>query len=55
VNISHWSAYRSERNFSRPTEFLPERWLGEDPQFATDVKDAFQPFSVGPQSCIGKK
>ncbi|CAI7577950.1 unnamed protein product [Penicillium pancosmium] len=44
VNFSHWSA-----------DFLPERWLEEDPQFATDVKEAFQPFSVGPQSCVGKK
>ncbi|KAJ5242924.1 uncharacterized protein N7469_001251 [Penicillium citrinum] len=55
VNVSHWSAYHSESNFTRPAEFLPERWLGVDAQFNKDAKDVFQPFSVGPQSCIGKK
>ncbi|OQE31460.1 hypothetical protein PENSTE_c001G05277 [Penicillium steckii] len=55
VNVSHWSAYHSESNFTRPAEFLPERWLGVDAQFHDDAKDVFQPFSVGPRNCIGKK
>jgi len=38
--------------FDRPYEFLPERWL--DPK-GTDVKEASQPFSVGPRGCIGRK
>ncbi|KAJ6131840.1 hypothetical protein N7471_007055, partial [Penicillium samsonianum] len=54
VNISHWSAYRSEVNFSTPDEFIPDRWLGNS-RFDGDAKDVFQPFSVGPRSCIGKK
>ncbi|PIG69197.1 sterigmatocystin biosynthesis P450 monooxygenase stcL [Aspergillus arachidicola] len=54
VNINHWAAYRSPRNFTLPEQFLPERWLG-DPRFDEDAKDVFQPFSVGPRNCIGKK
>ncbi|OOQ84417.1 sterigmatocystin biosynthesis P450 monooxygenase stcL [Penicillium brasilianum] len=54
VNISHWSAYHSSKNFFKPDQFCPERWLG-DSLFGGDTKDAFQPFSVGPRNCIGKK
>ncbi|GKZ36939.1 hypothetical protein AbraIFM66950_008204 [Aspergillus brasiliensis] len=54
VNINHWSVYRSPANFTRPNEFIPERWMGAA-EFETDVRDVFQPFSVGPRSCIGKK
>jgi cytochrome P450 len=54
VNVSQWSAYRSETNFIRANEFIPERWLG-DSEFTKDAKGAFQPFSIGPRACIGKK
>ncbi|KAJ5761611.1 hypothetical protein N7533_003650 [Penicillium manginii] len=54
VNVSQWSAYRSETNFIRANEFIPERWLG-DSEFTKDAKGAFQPFSVGPRACICKK
>jgi cytochrome P450 len=47
------SANKSPANFARPAEFLPERWLPSSP-FPNDIKAAFQPFSVGPRSCIGK-
>jgi len=49
---------RCSRNFTLPNEFIPERWLdGEhkDKRFANDNSDVFQPFSVGPRNCIGKK
>jgi cytochrome P450 len=39
--------------FALPDEFIPERWTG-DPRFASDNKEAFQPFSVGARNCIGK-
>lgn len=55
VAVSHYATYMSESNFTRPTEFLPERWLKEDPQFDSDNKDALQPFVVGPRNCLGKK
>ncbi|QKX57679.1 uncharacterized protein TRUGW13939_04797 [Talaromyces rugulosus] len=54
VNISHWAAYQSSANFLYPDQFRPERWTG-DKQFDGDSKDCFQPFSVGPRNCIGKK
>ncbi|KAJ6094612.1 hypothetical protein N7467_002125 [Penicillium canescens] len=54
VGVHQWSAYRSELNFTRPEEFLPERWLeGEGQQFKDDNKAAFQPFAVGPRNCLG--
>lgn len=50
----HWS----ETNFTRPKEFLPERWLPEakEPgsEFYNDDRSAVQPFSFGPRNCIGK-
>jgi len=49
---------RCSRNFTLPDEFIPERWLdgeNKDKRFANDNSDVFQPFSVGPRNCIGKK
>lgn len=40
--------------FKDPFQFHPERWLG-DPAFASDNKDAFQPFHVGSRNCLGRK
>ncbi|KAK3938549.1 cytochrome P450 monooxygenase [Diplogelasinospora grovesii] len=53
LDLYQWAIHYSESNFTKPTEFHPERWLG-DPRFDTDRKDAFQPFSIGPRNCIGK-
>jgi cytochrome P450 len=54
VSTNHWATYRSSENFTDPESFHPERFLG-DSRFASDRKAAFQPFSVGPRNCIGKK
>ncbi|KAL1863707.1 hypothetical protein Plec18170_000545 [Paecilomyces lecythidis] len=54
VSCHHYASYRSLSNFVLPNEFIPERWLGTDPRFDSDKKDALQPFSLGPQNCLGK-
>ncbi|KFA81099.1 hypothetical protein S40288_01033 [Stachybotrys chartarum IBT 40288] len=54
VYVSPYAASRSWVNFHRPEEFIPERWLGNNGDFASDQRDAYQPFSYGPRSCIGK-
>ena len=57
VNINISVLLTSDKYFSRPQEFLPERWLG-DPEFENDgyKKEAyaFIPFSAGPRNCIGQ-
>ncbi|KAK0750225.1 cytochrome P450 [Schizothecium vesticola] len=52
VSVHHWAMYHSQ-HFKDPFQFHPERWLG-DPAFASDNKDAFQPFHVGSRNCLGR-
>jgi len=52
VYVSPYSAYHSPTNFRNPDEFIPERWIS--PEYDSDNKGAFQPFSVGPRNCLGK-
>jgi hypothetical protein len=52
VSVYSWAATHSPHNFSRPDEFVPERWL--DPAFDFEKKEASQAFSLGPRGCIGK-
>lgn len=54
LGIWHWAMYHNEANFSRPFEFLPERWMG-DPAFEDDHLDALKPFHFGPRNCLGMK
>ncbi|KAL8789473.1 MAG: hypothetical protein Q9195_006798 [Heterodermia aff. obscurata] len=54
VSIHQYSTYRSEDNFYRANEFWPERWLPDMPEFATDKKNALNPFLLGPRNCIGQ-
>ncbi|TDZ61725.1 Cytochrome P450 monooxygenase BOT4 [Colletotrichum trifolii] len=46
-----WTLTHSEQYFSDPLVFKPERWL--DP-YSTDVREASQPFSMGPRGCLGQ-
>ena len=57
VLIHTFSIHRDARNFSNPDTFLPERWLtdGRPNSITNHNPDAFIPFSLGPQNCVGKK
>jgi cytochrome P450 len=50
VSVDAWATAHDERNFSRPNEFLPERWIGEG---FGDRKEASRPFSLGSRGCLG--
>ncbi|OLN85229.1 putative sterigmatocystin biosynthesis P450 monooxygenase stcF-like protein 1 [Colletotrichum chlorophyti] len=56
VGVHQFSAGHSATNWTRPNDFIPERWLdGNDAgDFCNDDKSASQPFSFGPRNCIGK-
>ncbi|KAI0171502.1 averantin oxidoreductase [Pestalotiopsis sp. NC0098] len=57
VSVYSWAATHSPGNFSRPDEFVPERWLPDEDgegKYAEDNKEASQAFSLGPRGCIGK-
>jgi cytochrome P450 len=54
VSVSTWASSHSEANFKECDKFIPERWL-DDPAFASDIKLASRPFSMGPRGCIGKE
>ena len=52
-----WSVQRDARNFARPTEFWPDRWLvaeGAGAGAPAHNADAFLSFSFGPRNCVGK-
>lgn len=58
VSVPHYSTFRGHTNFVEPDSFLPQRWLegnDKDGQFASDRREALQPFSFGPRACIGRK
>ncbi|WYZ43973.1 hypothetical protein EsH8_VII_000409 [Colletotrichum jinshuiense] len=54
VSIPIYAASHSPANWTRPEEFAPERWTGEDAQFAGDERSASQAFQLGPRGCIGR-
>ncbi|CAG8080220.1 unnamed protein product [Penicillium olsonii] len=54
VSVALLAAYRSPRYWRRPEEFIPERWLG-DPEFESDNRHIWAPFSIGPRKCVGIK
>lgn len=56
MTLDYNVAYRHSANWSRPLEFIPERWLyPDDPEFAGDKKEVHEPFLYGPRNCVGKK
>lgn len=40
--------------YPEPFEYHPERWLDPVPEKVQLARSAFNPFSIGPRSCLGK-
>ncbi|RDL36248.1 Uncharacterized protein BP5553_06860 [Venustampulla echinocandica] len=56
VSVDPWAASHNEGNFRDCDDFVPERWLADkEHYFAGDKRKAAQPFSLGPQGCLGKQ
>ncbi|KAH7305436.1 cytochrome P450 [Stachybotrys elegans] len=53
MSVDGYCITHLERNFHKPYEFHPERFLGVD-EFKNDTLQASQPFSLGPHSCPGR-
>jgi cytochrome P450 len=51
VLMSQYIVHRDPRWWERPEEFLPERWLTEQPN---RPRYAYFPFGGGPRQCIGE-
>lgn len=55
IMISSLSNHYNAAHFENPTEFRPERWLGEDGKLKNPKPFSWLTFSAGPRSCIGKQ
>ncbi|ALC41760.1 Cyp12e1 [Drosophila busckii] len=64
IIMVHLNLWRNEQHFSQPEQFIPERWLREQPQSSTagcpaatksSHPFAYLPFGFGPRSCIGRR
>ncbi|KAF6839218.1 cytochrome p450 [Colletotrichum plurivorum] len=53
VAVHQWAIHHNEAYFRDPFSFRPERFLA-DPDFASDNREAFQPFHLGPRNCLGR-
>src|SRR5215467_5786659 len=51
VAMAQWVVHRDSRWYSKPEEFLPERWEGDFQK--TLPRFAYFPFGGGPRQCIG--
>ncbi|KAI4217467.1 MAG: hypothetical protein LQ351_000062 [Letrouitia transgressa] len=48
---SAWTTTHNSEYFHEPFSFKPERWIDPD---CKDVKEASNPFSLGPRGCLGR-
>ncbi|XP_057321266.1 cytochrome P450 315a1, mitochondrial [Microplitis mediator] len=57
IIMSLYSSGRDPNNFSRPNEFLPERWIRNTKGSYDDLLNPFAtiPFALGVRSCVGRK
>lgn len=59
--MHHFIPSQDEKQYSKPKEYLPERWLSNQPTeecpFSKNTAHPFvhMPFGFGPRSCVGKR
>ncbi|KAK1674114.1 cytochrome P450 [Colletotrichum godetiae] len=53
VAIHQWAINHNEKYFKDPYGFHPERFMGDE-KFASDNREAFQPFHIGSRNCLGR-
>ena len=51
----HQGVHHNPKNWPRPYDFIPERWLVSDSDPLYPPKYAWRPFERGPRSCIGQE
>lgn len=52
--INVYSLHHNEDYFPDSFSFKPERWLDSSPDTKKIMREAFNPFSMGPRGCAGK-
>ena len=49
-----YGLHRNPQYWSRPDDFVPERWLDPDLRDKGITAGAYMPFAVGPRNCVGQ-
>lgn len=55
ILVDGFVAGRAEENFSRPEQYIPERWLKTEQEILPHDGYASLPFSFGPRMCLGRR
>ncbi|KAF2809358.1 cytochrome P450 [Mytilinidion resinicola] len=55
ISVHGWSVMHDPRNFARPEEFIPERWIEGSGFKGAHNAAAFIPFSQGTYQCVGRR
>lgn len=54
VGVCLYAIHHKAEYFGDPFIYMPERWLSEDQKAVDTARSAFNPFSIGMRSCLGK-
>jgi cytochrome P450 len=50
--IAPWTLHRHRKFWSQPDDFLPQRWLGDEP---APARTSYMPFGMGARGCPGTR
>lgn len=55
ISVHPLAIQRDERYFTKPNEFIPERWMDDlRPSDFNHEPKVFMPFTIGQYTCLGK-